>query len=178
VNLRRLFPSKTLRNFALYITPEIDPRLGQYSFEEICQVVRHTMGLEVNPKQMSMKIAANVESERILAVKMLPLFIKNAVMKTVFLLAGERKSCLSLSNLGVVELPQEMEPFIERMDFILGSQASAPHNCGVITCGDTVYVNMTRNTREPELEACFSRVLRDMGIHVTVRSNSPQRKGD
>jgi len=178
VNLRRLFPSRTLRNFSLYTTPEINPRLGQYSFQEICQIVWHTMGMEVNAKQMSMKIATNVESERILAVKVLPLFIKNAVMKLIFLLAGERKSCLSLSNLGVVELPKEMEPFIQRMDFILGSQASAPHNCGVITCGDTVYVNMTRNTREPELEACFCRVLRDMDIHVTVRSNSPQRKGD
>ena len=27
VNLRQLFPSKTLRNFAMYIIPEIDPRL-------------------------------------------------------------------------------------------------------------------------------------------------------
>ena len=41
VNLRTLFPSRTLRNFALYTTPEILPRLGEYSFEEICQVIKH-----------------------------------------------------------------------------------------------------------------------------------------
>ena len=30
INLRPLFDSKTLRNFALYTIPEIDPRLGEY----------------------------------------------------------------------------------------------------------------------------------------------------
>ena len=30
VNLRKLFPSRTLRNFAFYTIPEIDPRLGRY----------------------------------------------------------------------------------------------------------------------------------------------------
>ena len=49
VNLRALFPSKTLRNFALYTTPEIDPKLGTYTFAEICQEVKHRMGAEINP---------------------------------------------------------------------------------------------------------------------------------
>lgn len=35
VNLRKMFPSKTMRNFSLYVMPEIDLRLGDYSFEEI-----------------------------------------------------------------------------------------------------------------------------------------------
>ncbi len=173
VNLRRLFKSKTLRNFALYTTPEIDAKLGEYTFEEICSAVHHRMGLEVNAKQMSTKIATNVGDEKLFAVKILPLFIKNIVMKAVFTAVGERKSCLTLSNLGAVKVPDEMMPFIERLDFILGVQASAPHNCGVISFGDTVYINMIRNIKEPEVEAYFHKVLRDMGIPVTVESNSP-----
>ena len=46
VNLRGLFPSRTLRNFASYVTPEIDPRLGDYSLAEICKIVHYRMGLE------------------------------------------------------------------------------------------------------------------------------------
>ena len=49
VNLRTLFPSRSLRNFASYITPEIDPRTGDYTFSEICAAVHHRMGLENNP---------------------------------------------------------------------------------------------------------------------------------
>ena len=174
VNLRSLFPSKSLRNFALYTTPEIDPRLGQYSFEEICRAVKHKMGLEIEPKIMSAKIATNVSSERLLAVRVLPLFIKNFVMKLVFNSVGEKKNCLSLSNLGAVDLPEAMKPFVSRMDFILGVQATAPHNCGVLSYGDTLYINMIRNIREPELENHFYRVLRDLGLSVQAESNGPR----
>ena len=171
VNLRKIFPSRSLRNFALYTTPEIDPRLGDYSFEEICKVVKHRMGLEINPKYMSKMIATNVSSERIFIVKIMPLFIKNAVMKAVFEAVGERKSCLSLSNLGRVQLPEAMMPYVERMDFILGVQATGPHNCGVLSFGDSLYINFIRSIREPDLEAHFFRVLRDMGLTAEVQSN-------
>ena len=176
VNLRRLFPSRTLRNFALYTTPEIDPRLGQYTFDEICRAVKHRMGLEIEPKTMSAKIATNVSSERLLAVRVLPLFIKNFVMKMVFNSVGEKKSCLSLSNLGAVDLPDVMKPYVERMDFILGAQATAPHNCGALSFGDTLYINLIRNTREPELENHFYRVLRELGLSVQAESNGPREQ--
>ena len=171
VNLRKLFPSKTLRNFALYTTPEIQPRLGHYEFDEICKIVKHTMGVEVTPKIMAMKIATNVNSERSMAVKVLPLFLKNAVMKAVFDAVGEKKSCLSISNLGTVELPQEMRPFVQRMDFILGVQAMHPNNCGVLSYGDTLYINFIRDIQEAELERHFFHVLRSFGLPVTVESN-------
>jgi len=172
INLRNLFPSKTLRNFAMYVTPEILPKLGEYSFEEICKIVHHCMGAEITPKKMSMKIATNVSSERILAVRILPLFVKDIVMKAVFNSVGECKSCLSLSNLGAVKLPEVMIPFVERMDFVLGAQATAPHNCGVLSYGDKTYINFIRNTKEAELESHFFRVLRDKDLCVEVRSNS------
>lgn len=171
VNLRRLFPSKTLRNFAMYTTPELLTALGEYSFEEICQVVRNWMGAEITPKQMSMKIAVNVSSERLLAVKLMPLFIKNFVMKAIFDAVGEKKSCLSLSNLGAVELPEEMKQYVARMDFILGVQAAAPYNCGCLSYGDRMYVNFIRNIRQSELERHFCRVLQELGIPVEVQSN-------
>ena len=103
---------------------------------------------------------------------MVPLFLKNPVMKAVFNAVGERKSTLSLSNLGAVEMPEEMAPYIQRLDFILGVQSRAPYNCGVVSWGNTLYVNFIRNIREPELEYSFYRVLRGLGIPVTVESNS------
>ena len=78
------------------------------------------MGMDITEKQMSMKIATNVNSERIMAVRIMPLFVKNIVMKAVFDSVGERKSCLTLSNLGAVRLPDAMTPYVTRMDFILG----------------------------------------------------------
>ena len=174
VNLRRLFPSKTLRNFSYFTTPELDPRLGDYTFRELCALVQHHMGLEVTAKVMSTKIAANVENEKQLIIRMLPLFIKNAVMKAIYRTVGEKYSCLSISNLGAVTLPAQMAAYVQRLDFILGPQSQAPHNCGVITWGDDLYINLIRNTREPELEACFCQVLKELELDITVQSNDPK----
>ena len=171
VNLRSIFPSRSLRNFALYTIPEIDSRLGTYEFDEICKAIYHRLGLEANAKHMSMKIATNVASERLLAVRLMPLFVKNIVMKAVFDAVGERKSCLSISNLGQVKLPEEMMPYVQRFDFVLGVQATAPHNCGIVSFGDTLYINIIRNVKESELEYRFFRVLQEMCLPVLVESN-------
>ena len=94
-------------------------------------------------------------------------------MKAVFNSVGEKKSCLSVSNLGAVELPESMRPYVQRMDFILGTQATAPHNCGILSYNGNLYINIIRNIREPELENHFYRVLRSLGLDIEVESNGP-----
>ncbi len=175
VNLRGLFPSRSLRNFAFYTIPEIDPRLGEYTLEEICRVIEHKMGLEVTAKHMASVIATNVNDEKNPLLRLVPLPIKNFVMKAVFDSVGEKKSCLSFSNLGQVKLPEVMAKYVERFDFILGVQAEAPYNCGMISFGDTANISFIRNIKEPELERHFFSVLRELGLPVTVESNLNER---
>lgn len=175
VNLRKLFPCNTLRNFAMYTIPELDPRLGEYTLDEICQIIQHKMGTEFTAKHMSCIIATNVNDEKNPLVRLIPLPIKNAVMKAIFDSVGERKSCLTLSNIGQVTLPEAMVPYIKRFDFILGVQAAAPYNCGMLSFGDTVYINFIRNIKDAELERHFFSVLQELGLSATVESNRNQR---
>lgn len=175
INLRPLFSSVTLRNFAMYTIPELDPRLGDYSMEEIISIVKHKMGLEFTKKHMASVIAANVNDEKNPLVRLIPLPLKNAVMKAVFDTVGEKKSCLALSNLGQIKLPEIMLPYIKRFDFILGVQAEAPYNAGMLSFGDTVYINFIRNIKEAELERHFFKVLQELNIPVTVESNRNER---
>lgn len=171
INLRNLFPSKSLRNFALYTIPELDPRLGEYTFDEICQLVYHKIGMEATAKCMGSMIATNVNDEKNPLLRLVPLPLKNMVMKAVFNRVGEKKSCLSMSNMGRVTLPKEMEPYVSRFDFILGAQADAPYNCGMVTYQDRMYINFTRNTKDGELERHFHKVLQSMGLTALVESN-------
>ena len=173
-DLRRLYGSKTLRNFALYATPGIDPRLGEYSFEQICKSVYHQMCLEINPNYMAAKMKTNVKDEENPLLRIVPLFIKNAVMKMIFTAVGEKKSMLSLSNLGVVELPSEMRRYIERLDFVLSVQSKAPYNIGTLSYRGTTYMSVIRNIIEPRLESMLYKVLREEGIAVKVESNQKQ----
>ena len=175
VNLRQLFPSNTLRNFAMYTIPELDPRLGVYTFDEICKVIQHKMGTEFTAKHMSCIIATNVNDERNPLVRLIPLPIKNAIMKAIFDSVGERKSCLTLSNIGQVKVPEVMAKYIKRFDFILGVQAAAPYNCGMLSFGDTIYINFIRNIKDAELERHFWAVLKELGLSATVESNQNER---
>ena len=175
INLRQLFPCNTLRNFAMYTIPEIDHRLGEYTLDEICKVIKHKMGAEFTAKHMSRVIAANVNDEKNPLVRLIPLPIKNAVMKAIFDSIGEKKACLTLSNLGQIKIPQIMREYIERFDFILGVQAAAPYNCGMLSYGDTIYINFIRNIQDPELERHFYAVLQQLGLPATVESNRNER---
>lgn len=176
VNLRRMFPSKTMRNFVLYANTGIDPRLGSYTFDEICGIVTQQMKLQITEKNMAAMITTNVNSEKSLLIRVVPLFLKNLVMKLVFNAVGERKSCFSFSNLGVVNMPEEFSRYVRRMDFVIGVQAAAPYNISGITYGEKMYINVIRNISDPILEYEIHQVLRELEIPHTVESNSRERR--
>ncbi len=172
VNLRKMFPSQTMRNFILYAMVGIDPRLGEYSFDDLCQIVAAQMKQQMTEKNMAAMIRTNVASELNPFIMAVPLVLKNLIMKAIFNAVGEKKSCFSFSNLGLVSVPEEYSAYVKRMDFVLGSQAAAPYNVSALTYGGKMYLNVTRNASEPVLEREIYAVMREMGVPHTVESNT------
>ena len=125
VNLRQLYGGVTMRNFVAVANVGVDPRLGDYSFEELVKSVHHQMQLTITDKSMRAIFTPNVRDARNPFMKVVPLFLKNIVMRMVFDTIGERVSCLTLSNLGRVELPAEMCPYVNRIEFVLGEQPAS-----------------------------------------------------
>ena len=169
-NLRRVFPSVTLRNFILYVTPGVDPRLCDYTLEQLIAEVHGQMSLELKPEKMAARIRANVRLEQIPIVRVLPVFIKDAVMSAVSA-DSEKQTCITISNLGLVKLPEEMARHVERFGFTLNVKRTAPNNCAMISYGDKLYIEMIRSIREPVLERKFLLKLRELGLHIKVESN-------
>lgn len=174
VNLRRFFPTGTLRNFSSYINPEIDPRMGEHSFDEVLHHVHHFLNLHATKKQLGAKFTTNVRSERNAAVRSIPLFLKNPVLKFVYSRVGDRKTSTTITNLGPVELPAEMSARVRRVEVILGPLKRNPAACAIATWGDELYFNITRTIREPRLERAFFTRLIKLGVPVKVEAN---RKG-
>ena len=171
VNLRRIFGSETLRNFALTVNPGVDPKLGEYSLRELVSEFGHQLALEAAPQRMAGRIAANVNPQKFPAMRLAPLFIKNTAMRIVYDSVGETKGCLNISNLGAVTVPEAMRDYIARIDFIIGVQYTYPNNCAVASYGDTTCINMIRNIEEAELERRFFSELVELGVPVSVESN-------
>lgn len=172
INLRKMFNSKTMRNFILFAMLGINPRLGDYSFDDICQITSAQMKQQYTKKNMQAIIKTNVSSEENIFIKIVPVFVKDLIMKLIFLAVGERKSLFSFSNLGLVQVPEEYSRKVVRMDFVLGSQSSAPYNVTSLTYGGKMYFNITRNCKEPVLEREVYNLFRELGIPHEVESNT------
>jgi len=171
INLRKIFPSETLRNFSNYVNPGIDPRLGVYTFDETLNIVHHFMAMEVTKKLLNVKITTNVHTERNPMLRAMPLFIKNTAMRLAYSQVGDAITSTSLSNLGVTELPAEMAAHVRRMDFILGPLADNRVCAAALTYNGRLRISFTRTIREPLLEREFFTRLVKLGIPVKIESN-------
>src|SRR5699024_8065382 len=100
VDLRNFFPSKTLRNFVHYATPEIDPRKDNYTLKEIVNSVKRQLVEQLTEDNLRARVTYNVQLEKKLIVRMLPLFLKQFLMKIIFYL-NEKSTSMTISNLGI-----------------------------------------------------------------------------
>ena len=171
LDLRRFFPSRTLRNFSAYINPSISPRLGEYTFEEILVQVKHSMGLFLNEKELRGRFSANVAAEKNVFIRIMPLFVKFIVLKMFYIFQGDKYYATTISNLGVVRLPEGMERRVERIDFMPGRALIPRSNCSVVSYKGSTYINFTRTILESDIEKCFLTELVKMGVPVFVEGN-------
>lgn len=171
VNLRQLFPSQTLRNFSSYVNPGIDPRLGEYTLPEVAHQVHHYMRREITEKGMNARFSANVLSERNALLRVAPLFLKNLVLRTVFVAVGDKKTSTCLSNIGRIELPEEMAQYVTGMDLILGPLAFNRVACAAHSYRGTLCISITSTLRDASFERAFCTRLVQLGVPVRIESN-------
>ena len=171
VNLRRFFPSITLRNFITMIYPGIDPRLGEYTFEEIVRQVHNYMRYYINEKQLRGDITTNAATQRNPFIRVVPLFIKDFVVKLFYTKVQDRNSSAGLTNMGALKVPEGMKAYIERFDIYMGQPFSRRTNCAIISFGDVLTVNFASSIIEADVERYFFRRLVQDGIHVKIESN-------
>lgn len=171
INLRNYYPSKTVRNFSLYVNPGIEPRYGEFTFEEILEDVHHFMRMNVKEKYLNAMMCTNLSSERNPLLRSTPLFLKNVALSTAFRLYGDRLYSSTLSNLGVTKLPKEMERFVERFDFMLGRFNCDMPSAACVTYRNTLVFNWTSGLKEKEVERRFFTTLVQLGVPVKIESN-------
>ena len=171
VNLRRFFPTITLRNFITMIYPGVDPRLGEYTFEEIVVQVHNYMRYYINEKLLRGDITTNAATQRNPLIRVVPLFLKDLVVRTFYTRVQDRNSSAGLTNMGALQVPEGMKPYIERFDIYMGQPFSRRTNCAIISFEDILTVNFASSIIEADVERYFFRSLVKDGIHVKIESN-------
>lgn len=171
VNLRSFFPSKTLRNFISMVYPSIDPRMGNYTFEEILAHVHNYMRYYINPKFLNADIMTNASVQQNPVIRIVPLFIKDFTVRRFYTRVQDGQSSAGLTNVGLTKLPKEMQAYVERFDVLMGQPFSARTNCAIISYQNTLTVNFTSSIKETDVERYFFRKLVQDGIPVKIETN-------
>ncbi len=177
VDLRRLFPSKTMKNFFVSLTPVIDLRLGTYELVEIVDYLKGYMQLHITPKYLAQQISRNVRKERHPVIRVLPLFVKNLFMPLVYTWFGERSYTSSVSNLGRVTLPREIEPYVSAVEFFPAPSEMNKIKMCLSSYNDRLFISFGRTTDHTDIEKYFFRRLVKMGVPVKLETNQNQTGG-
>lgn len=168
VNLRPIYQSRTVRNFSSYVNLGVDVKDGYMTFEELVNAVRAQKDHDLKRENLEPKIAANVELEEMLLVRMIPLILKHPIIDIINLLHGDRFCSQTLSNMGNLNVPKALLPFIQNVDFVLGRQRG---NSGAVSCvsyNGHLCLHMTRKIYSDSFEQAFLYQLQRLGLSLNI----------
>jgi NRPS condensation-like uncharacterized protein len=173
VNMRNKFSSRTMRNFSLFVLPEIDVRLGTYTFEEILRSVHSQLQISSHIKQISRFMSSNVRNERLFIIRIMPLFLKKMVIAATYRKLASKRWTGIATNLGLVSLPAEMEEMVDAFELIPPPPNSKVKvSAALISYKDKLRICFCNVTESHELEQHILRHLSDAGIHVKILNNN------
>ena len=155
VDLRRMFPSRTFRNFILYVLPTMEPEENGRPVSSLVHSFASQIQSQLDPARLASIMAYNVKTQNSWYFRIIPLSVKLAIMKLAYQYFGESNSSITMTNLGNVRLPEEMQPYVEGIDVTLMPRAGSPYNCGMISCNGRLAIRISRFRDESELEAIF-----------------------
>ncbi len=172
VNMRTKFHTGTMRNFSLFVMPEIDMRLGTFSFEEILRSVHHQLQISADIKQISRFLSSNVSYEKLIFIRILPLFIKKIAIAAIYKSLASRRLTGIVTNMGTVTLPEEMEDMIDSFSIVPPPpNTSVKVTAGLISYKNRLRICFSNITQSHELERTILKHLADDGIHVRMINN-------
>ncbi|MDO4541855.1 MAG: hypothetical protein Q4C00_03365 [Bacillota bacterium] len=161
VNMRKYYPSDTVRNFFMYCGIRIPiSEIGDIDsmLPEINKQLREKSSKDAMSQMM------NSTRHLVKRVRHVPLFLKEPAAKLIYGLLGDKVFSSVLSNLGVVTMPSELAEHIEGMDFVLGTALTNRASCSMVTFGNTATLSIAKSTADPSFENSIYDLLKADGI--------------
>lgn len=171
VNLRKFYESKTLRNFFCVVNVEVYCKRDM-TFDEIGKIVKEEIKNKVNKEYLDSEIIKNNKLERNILIKLIPLYLKNILLSYGFDIFGENKKTITFSNLGNIDIPDDMNKYIDNSEVILYPTKKSPINCSASSIGDNLTITFIRTIKENDIIRHFFKYLANTcDLEVKVYSN-------
>lgn len=165
VNLRKYFPSNTLRNFSLYIKATFQGKKN-WTFEEMLASTKEQFSKQLTKEDLHKRINANVGIEKNPLVRILPLPIKNLAFRIGYFYCAENISTYYISNLGNITLPSSLDSLVTDVEFALGGTCMA-----IASIHGHTNIMLNSDFKDISTIQYFLKMLTDAGLDVTIDTN-------
>lgn len=159
IDLRKIFPSKTLRNFILYALPTMEVTEYGCSTEALAKSFFRQIQSHLKKENLSGIVSYNVKTQKMFFFRLLPTALKCGVMRLAYRFWGESNSSLTMTNWGNLALPEIMDSYVDSLDLTMMPRMHSPYNCGMYSFKGNFYINLCRFPKNSSLEEIFSRRL-------------------
>ncbi len=163
VNLRAVYPSKTMRNFVTFVRVIILPSSCK-SVKDCAIEAQRQIKIETAKDKLDAFISTTVRAQKNWVLKVVPLCIKTALIRFGRLFMRSRQTII-FSNLGNVKSPDSMG--VDKYELYMNVSKNNTQNLGAITTNGKAVLCFTRAIKETALPDTFFATLQENGVNVT-----------
>ena len=167
VNLRNYFKSETARNFFGVIRVTYDARNYDGELSTIIKAVKQSFDFQLSKDRIAQTMNNYSALEHNLAIKMVPLWIKDFSMGRYNRLIA-RGVTSTMSNLGTVGMPEPASSYIVKF----GAFMTAPfEQVSIVSFKDRMVIGEVSSFVNHEVMLHFYRRLTELGLSVEIATN-------
>ena len=170
VNLRPYFESITTRNFFGMVSAAFEPDHEDYSRDEIEHIIVESLRAQINKENLEKLFSYNVSNQKNLMLRAVPLILKKIVMQWVYQVSA-RATTTTLTNLGVLKVDEEYQPYIRHFSAILSVSQGQNTKMTICSYGGEMVITFSSILKDVSVQKRFFRTLAEDGIQPAVESN-------
>ena len=169
VNMRKFNNSITLRNYSMYFNASMDLKDindKQALIDNVTKQIKKYGGFE----NMNHMMLTTVKAIKI--ISHIPLFIKVPITQLVYGYLANSIIGSTLSNLGNVELPEEMKSEVEKMYFLLCPGIPNRVSSTLVSINNKTVFSLIKNSDNFTFEEEVLNLLKEDGLKIELEGSS------
>ena len=132
--------------------------------------VSESLRSQISRENLEKLFSYNVSNEKLLAARIVPLFLKNLAMRYVYTTSALANTA-TVTNIGNISVSEEYRPYVEMFHAFL-AMSKGQHLKGTIcSYGDTLVFSFSYDLTDTSVQRGFFRKIAADGIAVEIETN-------
>lgn len=168
VDLRSMFPSKTVRNFFYTFLTSYKANEKDDNIQDIVKVIDEQFKKELTKECLQEKLNSFMLLEKLLVIRIVPNFIKDFALK-YFAMSGKKGQTSVLSNLGIIKLPDEYAKYV---DSFTATASTEDLSLTICSFNNKMVLSFSSHFVSKDIERCFLKeIQKEIDDTILIVSN-------